>query len=100
MFPADFDPIADYMAEDPYERLGVLTFGISSWFVAVVTDPPMGLIQSLIQIIPPLVGIYVAHRSMERAHALRMEKLRQDREKDAADRTTPTTHDADTVDVP
>jgi uncharacterized membrane protein len=97
MLPVDFDPIADYMAEDPYERLGVLTFGISSWMVAVVTDPPMGLLQSVIQIIPPLVGIYVAHRSMERAHALRMEKLWQEREKPVADEVKP---DPDTVDLP
>lgn len=72
-----FDPIADFLAEDPLERLGVLTFGISSWIVAVTTAPPAGILQSLIQIVPPLLGIWVAHRSMERAHELRMEKLKQ-----------------------
>lgn len=73
----DFDPIADFFAEDPVERLGVLSFGVSSWLVAVVNDPPTSFIQSVIQIIPPMLGIWVAHRSMERAHELRMEKLRQ-----------------------
>jgi hypothetical protein len=104
MFPANFDPIADYMAEDPFERIGVLTFGISSWLVAVVTEPPMSVIQSLIQIIPPILGIYVAHRSMERAHALRMEKLRQDRAKLPEDfpfdRKASAKPDDDTVDIP
>lgn len=75
----DFDPIADFFAEDPVERLGVLSFGVSSWLVAVVQQPPTSLIQSVIQIIPPMLGIWVAHRSMERAHELRMEKLRQGR---------------------
>jgi hypothetical protein len=97
MFPIDFDPIADFMAEDPYERLGLLTFSFTSWMLAVVNDPPMGLVQSVIQIIPPLVGIYVAHRSMERAHALRMEKLRQERARPEADEVKP---DPDTVDMP
>ena len=72
-----FDPIADFLAEDPIERLGVLSFGLSSWIVAVVNDPPSGIVHSLIQIVPPMLGIWVAHRSMERAHELRMEKLRQ-----------------------
>ena len=72
-----FDPIADFLAEDPIERLGVLSFGLSSWVVAVVNQPPTGLVQAVIQIIPPMLGIWVAHRSMERAHELRMEKLRQ-----------------------
>ena len=79
MLPVDFDPIADFLAEDPIERLGVLSFGLSSWIVAVVNQPPMGFIQSVIQIIPPMLGIWVAYRSMERAHELRMEKLRQTR---------------------
>lgn len=79
MLPIDFDPIADFLAEDPIERLGVLSFGLSSWLVAVVQSPPMSFVQSVIQIIPPMLGIWVAHRSMERAHELRMEKLRQAR---------------------
>lgn len=74
---ADFDPIADFFAEDPVERLGVLAFGVSSWLVGVAQAPPASFLQSVIQIIPPMLGIWVAHRSMERAHELRMEKLRQ-----------------------
>lgn len=104
MLPVDFDPIADFLAEDPIERLGVLSFGLSSWIVAVVNAPPMGLVQSLIQIIPPILGIYVAHRSMERAHELRMEKLRQQRaklpENFPFDRKASARPDDDTVDVP
>ena len=103
MLPVDFDPIADFLAEDPIERLGVLSFGLSSWIVAVVNQPPMGFIQSVIQIIPPMLGIWVAHRSMERAHELRMEKLRQTRSVSLPclhpDPTTAKPSD-DTVDVP
>lgn len=97
MLPVDFDPVADFLAEDPIERLGVLSFGLSSWIVAVVNQPPVSLIQSLIQIIPPMLGIYVAHRSMERAHELRMEKLRQQRAKTLAE---PPPSEPDTVDIP
>ena len=106
---ADLEPIADFMAEDPIERLGVLSFGLSSWLVAVVNQPPMGLVQALIQIVPPILGIYVAHRSMERAHELRMEKLRQQRAKEAAskipedfpfDRKASAKPEDDTVDMP
>lgn len=103
MLPIDFDPIADFLAEDPIERLGVLSFGLSSWLVAVVQSPPSGMVQSVIQIIPPMLGIYVAHRSMERAHELRMEKLRQARAaKLPCLRPDPSTAkpDDDTVDVP
>ena len=98
----DLEIVADFMAEDPVERLGVLSFGLSSWLVAVVNQPPMGFIQSVIQIIPPILGIWVAHRSMERAHELRMEKLRQ-----AAKKTgpilpcgLPAKSESDTVDMP
>lgn len=77
MIPVDFDPIADFLAEDPIERLGVLSFGLSTWLVSVVNQPPVSLVQTIIQVIPPMLGIWVAHRSMERAHELRMEKLRQ-----------------------
>lgn len=103
MLPVDFDPIADFLAEDPIERLGVLSFGLSSWLVAVVQAPPNGLLQSLIQIVPPILGIYVAHRSMERAHELRMEKLRQQREKAVLPCGLPIVEapgKTDTVDVP
>lgn len=105
MLPVDFDPIADFLAEDPIERLGVLSFGLSSWLVAVVQAPPSGLLQSLIQIIPPILGIYVAHRSMERAHELRMEKLRQARaaklpESFPFDRTKSAGSAEDTEDIP
>ena len=99
----DFDPIADFFAEDPIERLGVLSFGLSSWLVAVATDPPTSLIQSVVQIIPPMLGIWVAHRSMERAHELRMEKLRQSRvAKTPCLTPDPATSNPsnDTVDVP
>jgi hypothetical protein len=77
LIPVDFDPIADFLAEDPIERLGVLSFGLSSWIVSVINDPPTSMLHSIIQIIPPMLGIWVAHRSMERAHELRMEKIRQ-----------------------
>lgn len=105
MLPVDFDPIADFLAEDPIERLGVLSFGLSSWLVAVVQAPPNGLLQSLIQIVPPILGIYVAHRSMERAHELRMEKLRQQRspklpEDFPFDRKASAKPQDDTVDIP
>lgn len=104
MLPIDFDPIADFLAEDPIERLGVLSFGLSSWIVAVVQAPPNGLLQSLIQIVPPILGIYVAHRSMERAHELRMEKLRQQRaklpENFPFDRKASAKPEDDTVDIP
>ena len=104
MLPVDFDPIADFLAEDPIERLGVLSFGLSSWLVAVVNQPPNGLLQSLIQIVPPILGIYVAHRSMERAHELRMEKLRQQRaklpESFPFDRKASAKPEDDTVDIP
>lgn len=103
LIPVDFDPIADFLAEDPIERLGVLSFGLSSWLVAVVNPPPMGFVQSIIQIIPPMLGIWVAHRSMERAHELRMEKLRQARSAKLPCLTpNPTTAKPadDTVDVP
>lgn len=105
MLPVDFDPIADFLAEDPIERLGVLSFGLSSWLVAVVQAPPNGLLQSLIQIIPPILGIYVAHRSMERAHELRMEKLRQASaaklpESFPFDRKSSAASSEDTEDVP
>lgn len=101
----DLDIIADFMAEDPIERLGVLSFGLSSWLVAVVNQPPVGLIQSLIQVVPPILGIYVAHRSMERAHELRMEKLRQQRatklpETFPFDRKEAAKPNEDTVDMP
>jgi hypothetical protein len=81
----DFNPIADFLAEDPWERLGVLTFGISSWLVAATTQPSGGIVVSIIQVIPPLVGIWVANRSMERAHELRMEKERQKRTQSESD---------------
>lgn len=105
MLPVDFDPIADFLAEDPIERLGVLSFGLSSWLVAVVNQPPGSLVQSLIQIIPPILGIYVAHRSMERAHELRMEKLRQQRaaklpDEFPFDRKVTAKPEDDTVDMP
>lgn len=105
MLPVDFDPIADFLAEDPIERLGVLSFGLSSWLVAVVNQPPGSLVQSLIQIIPPILGIYVAHRSMERAHELRMEKLRQQRaaklpDEFPFDRKVTAKPEEDTVDMP
>lgn len=105
MLPVDFDPIADFLTEDPIERLGVLSFGLSSWLVAVIQAPPNGLLQSLIQIVPPILGIYVAHRSMERAHELRMEKLRQQRaaklpENLPFDRTKSAKPSDDTVDMP
>lgn len=103
MLPVDFDPIADFLAEDPIERLGVLSFGLSSWLVAVVQSPPNGLVQSLVQIVPPILGIWVAHRSMERAHELRMEKLRQARTAKLPCLTpNPATAkpDSDTVDLP
>lgn len=102
----DFDPIADFFAEDPVERLGVLSFGVSSWLVAVVQQPPTSLVQSIIQIIPPLLGIWVAHRSMERAHELRMEKLRQQGKPVQLpcgfpyDRKETGKPDSDTVDLP
>lgn len=88
----DFDLVADFLAEDPVDRMGVLAFGVTSWVVAVVQTPPQGIIQSLIQIIPPILGIWVANRSMQRAHELRMEKLRQKK----AEKPPET----DTVDVP
>lgn len=105
MLPVDFDPIADFLAEDPIERLGVLSFGLSSWIVAVVNTPPMSLVQSLIQIVPPTLGIYVAHRSMERAHELRMEKLRQQRsarlpESFPFDRKSSARPEDETIDIP
>lgn len=105
MLPVDFDPIADFLAEDPIERLGVLSFGLSSWIVAVVNTPPMSLVQSLIQIVPPILGIYVAHRSMERAHELRMEKLRQQRaaklpEHFPFDRKATAKPEDETIDIP
>ena len=99
-----FDPLADFLAEDPIERLGVLSFGLSSWLVAVVQTPPNGLLQSLIQIVPPMLGIWVAHRSMERAHELRIEKLRQTRSGSKLPDLKPNPATAkpsdDTVDVP
>ena len=58
----DIDLVADFFAEDPIDRLGVLAFGVSSWLVAVAQTPPQGIIQSLIQIIPPILGIWVANR--------------------------------------
>lgn len=104
---SDLDPIADFFAEDPVERLGVTAFGVSSWLVAVSQTPPQGLIQSLIQIIPPILGIWVAHRSMERAHELRMEKLRQTKQANSKlpesfpfDRTVSAKPEDDTVDMP
>jgi len=105
MLPVDFDPIADFLAEDPIERLGVLSLGLSSWLVALVNAPPLGLIQSLIQIVPPILGIYVAHRSMERAHELRMEKLRQQRsakipESFPFDRKATAKPEDETIDIP
>ena len=100
----DFDPIADFLAEDPIERLGVLGFSISGWLVAVANDPPASLVHSIIQIVPQMLGIYVAHRSMERAHELRMEKLRQSRMARKLPDLTPNPATAkpedDTVDVP
>lgn len=98
----DFDPIADFLAEDPIERLGVMSFGISSWLVAVVQAPPQGLLQSLIQVVPPILGLWVAHRLMERAHELRMEKMRQSKEKPQfiAFGAKPGKPGDDTVDVP
>lgn len=104
MIPVDFDPIADFLAEDPIERLGVLSFGLSTWLVSVVTQPPAGLIQTVIQTIPPLLGIWVAHRSMERAHELRMEKLRQAKPQpvkvEIFGQTATAKPSDDTVDVP
>jgi len=106
LIPVDFDPIADFLAEDPIERLGVLSFGLSSWIVAVVNQPPMGFVQSLVQIVPPILGIWVAHRSMERAHEMRMEKLRQSRAKPTLDPSFPfravkeAKPDEDTKDLP
>jgi hypothetical protein len=79
MLPVDFDPIADFFAEDPIERLGVLGFSLSGWLVAVTNGAPTSFAQSVIQIVPPILGIWVAHRSMERAHELRMEKISQAR---------------------
>ena len=102
MLPVDFDPIADFFAEDPIERLGVLGFSLSGWLVAVTNGAPSSFAQSIIQIIPPILGIWVAHRSMERAHELRMEKLRQSRCHKFPDlRPNPATAkpDEDTVDV-
>jgi hypothetical protein len=72
------DFIADFFAEDSVERVGVMAFTVSSWLVSVVNRPPDTLAHSLIQIVPPLLGIWVAHRSMERAHELRMERLKAD----------------------
>jgi hypothetical protein len=102
LIPIDFDPIADFLAEDPIERLGVLSFGISSWVVAVINDPPSTLVHSLIQIVPPMLGIWVAHRSMERAHELRMEKIRQARSKvpDLTPNPATAKPSDETVDVP
>jgi hypothetical protein len=100
---AEFDPIADFFAEDPIERLGVLGFSISGWLVAVANDPPMSFVQSVIQIVPPILGIWVAHRSMERAHQLRMEKLRQSRASARRPNLTPnpatSRPEEDTVDL-
>lgn len=104
MFPLDFEFVADFFAEDPIERLGVLGFSISGWVVAVVNQPPPSLVHGLIQIIPPLLGIWVAHRSMERSHELRMEKLRSARRAQVPptfpfDRTETSGPSEDTVDV-
>ncbi len=100
----DFDPIADFLAEDPIERLGVLGFSVSSWVVAAVQAQPQSMASSLIQVVPPILGIWVAHRSMERAHELRMEKLRQSRMARKLPDLTPNPAtakpDDDTVDVP
>jgi hypothetical protein len=93
----DLDPIADFFAEEPIERIGVLSFGISSWLVAVANDAPTSMIQTIIQIMPPLLGIYVAHRSMERAHELRMEKAR--RQPLITPPKPPTKDTDDTVDI-
>ena len=100
----DFDPIADFLAEDPIERLGVLGFSVSSWVVAAVQAQPQSMVSSLIQVVPPILGIWVAHRSMERAHELRMEKLRQIRSgsklPDLKPNPATAKPDDDTVDVP
>lgn len=82
----DVEIIADFLAEDPVERAGVLGFGISTWLVSVVQEPPNSILHSVIQIIPPLLGIWVAHRSMERSHELRMEKIKQQAAKPEGDR--------------
>lgn len=82
--------VADFTGEGLAERVGVITFGVGSWFVAAVTQsPPATLMQSVIQILPPLLGIYVAHLSMKRADALRMEKERSKREAKDADQNRP-----------
>ena len=103
MIPVDFDPVADFLAEDPIERLGVLSFGLSTWIVSVVNQPPMSLLQTVIQVIPPMLGIWVAHRSMERAHELRMEKLRQGKKPPKIEiftKPVATSPSDDTVDLP
>lgn len=104
MLPVDFDPIADFFAEDPIERSGVILFSVSSWIVAATNAPSGSILASIIQVLPPMLGIWVAHRSMERAHELRMEKLRQSRMARKLPDLTPNPAtakpDDDTVDVP
>lgn len=98
-FLSDF--ASDFMAEDWIEKVGVMGVGLASTIIAIVDKPPPTILHSLIQIIPAVLGVWVAHRSMENAHAVRMERERADREVRIieAQRKTVLSDRTDTIDL-
>lgn len=94
--------VADFISEDPLEKLAALGIGWPPIYLAL-TGGHFDLIKTVIAIIPACMGVWVADRSMKRSHEYRMENLRQSRATRRPD-LSPDPRSAkpgdDTVDVP